>query len=151
MRSLYAKGMLGISNYNPGVEGITPNGTAMNPQMAAFFAAQNAQRSKDAYGAMGQGPGLSQQSHQAVRHAVGAGEPSAELRHHAQQVAGPAPRAASNLQLVKGVGDILKNTGVLQKIPGMIGSGIDWLSQATSKLQQPVQDAEWSVISASAD
>ena len=39
MRSLYAKGMLGVATYNPGVPGVTPNGTPMNPQLAArgFF------------------------------------------------------------------------------------------------------------------
>ena len=55
MRMLYSKGMLGVSNFNPGVEGITPNGTAMNPHMAAFYAARNADRAKRATGALDEG------------------------------------------------------------------------------------------------
>src|SRR5438067_12216389 len=35
MRSLYSQGTLGISNYNPGVEGFTPDATSMTLQIAA--------------------------------------------------------------------------------------------------------------------
>lgn len=56
MSMLRAKGQLGMGTYNAGLEGgATDAGMLMNPQMAAFFAAQNAQRSKDAYGALGEG------------------------------------------------------------------------------------------------
>jgi len=54
-RQLYARGMLGAGVYNPGVEGYTPNGSVVNPQLAALYAAQAAQQSKDAYGALDQG------------------------------------------------------------------------------------------------
>lgn len=46
MRQLYAKGLLGVANYNPGVEGIAPGTTAMNPHLAAFYAARNARDAK---------------------------------------------------------------------------------------------------------
>lgn len=122
-RKLYAKGQLGIADYNPGVEGITPNGTAMNPQLAAFFAAKNAQRSKDAYGAMDQGQkyigDLVSRAGMLQRTAAGAQGTGLEAQRTQPS------RAASNSELLRGVSGVLKNAGGFAALPGAIRSASD--------------------------
>ena len=129
IRSLRAKGQLGISTYNPGVEGITPNGTPMNPQLAAFFAAQNAQRSKDAYGSLGEGQqylnGILDRAGMLQRTAANAQSTGLE------GVRTQPSRATSNAELIRGGLGVLKDSGILKdvvgRVPGMISGGIDWM------------------------
>ncbi len=129
MSTLRGRGQLGIATYNPGVEGITPNGTAMNPQLAALFAAQNAQRSKDAYGSLDQGQ---QYLDKTLDRAGMLQRTAANAQDTGLQAARTQPsRAAANAELLKGGVGVLKDAGVLKdifsKAPGMISSGVGWL------------------------
>ena len=120
MRSLYAKGMLGAGKYNPGVEGITPNGAVMNPQLAAFYAARNARNAKMAQDSLGQGEeylnnlmkrsGMLQD--QAIRKQAGG---------LTAQNTQPS-RATGTAEMLKGVSGILKDTG-------LFNTGVDWLKK----------------------
>ena len=118
IRMLRAKGMLGISNYNPGVEGVTPSGQAMNPQLAAFFAAQNADRTKRQQAALGQGQ---EYANQLVGRAgdlqrIGAGAQGTGLEAQRTQPS----RAASNAGLIRGAVDIFRqNPNIIGDIGGM--------------------------------
>lgn len=138
MRALYAKGMLGISTYNPGVEGITPNGTAMNPHMAALFAAQNAQRAKDAAASMDAGQtylnNLVNRSGALQRQAYG-------TQQAGIQGQGMIPsRTAGTQQFLGGLGRVLGDSGATKAIVGALpsigksisgafGGGLDWLNK----------------------
>lgn len=128
-RRMFVKGQQGVANYNPGVEGITPNGTAMNPQLAAFFAAKNAQRSKDAYGAMDQGQ----------KYIDSLINRSGMLQQQAGRVQGAGleaqrtqpSRAAANGEILRGVSGVLKDAGIykdaIRGIPGAVRSTTDAL------------------------
>lgn len=112
MRMLRAKGMLGVSNFNPGVEGITPDGTAMNPHMAAFYAARNADRSKRALGSLDEG----QKFADGMVNRAGALQ---RVGGNAQQTGFQADnripsKSSANAEILKGVG------GMLMKDPKII-------------------------------
>ena len=115
LRVLHAKGQLGMGTYNAGLEGGTTDaGMLMNPKMAAFFAAQNAQRSKDAYGALDQGQAyldklLNRSSN--LQKQAGATQASGIAGEMMQN-----SRATADKQLFKGVSGMLKNTGLLKDI-----------------------------------
>ena len=127
MRMLHSKGMLGSATYNPGVEGITPNGTAMNPLMASYYAARNARDAKMAAGALDAGEaqldrqlnraGMLQKNAQTAR--------TAEL--DAQKTI--PSRSTANVNLLKGASGIFKDLGGVSGIGGMIGGGMDWLKK----------------------
>lgn len=126
IRMLQARGMLGAANYNPGVEGITPNGTKMNPQMAAFYAARNARDAKMAAEAGDRGEqaidrqiNRSTQLQQQSNLAQNAARQNQQLR---------PSKAAAGQQLLGGIGSVLKNPDVMKGIGGMLSGGIDWLS-----------------------
>jgi hypothetical protein len=109
MRMLQAKGMLGAATFNPGVEGITPNGTAMNPKLAAYYAAKNARDAKMAAGALDQGDALQGQAANTQRAGMVA------------QDSQPS-KSAATMQLLKGIGGVAKDTG-------LFGMGADWLKR----------------------
>lgn len=134
-RKLYAKGQLGMGTYNPGVEGVTPNGMLMNPQLTAFLAAQNAQRSKDAYGALGEGQKyLDSTLNRADLLARTAG--NAQATGLEGQRTQPS-RAAGTAELLRGVSGVLKDSGVL---PGMFKTGMNWLGDIGRNFWNPVVD-----------
>ena len=136
MRMLQAKGMLGAANYNPGVEGIAPSNVAMNPQMAAFYAARNARNGRMAYDALNEGE--SQTDRMLARSGAlqrqAAGTQEAGLRGQ-----GTIPsRSKQTVELLKGAGGLLmKNPDVLKDIGGMLGRGFDWLGNTTGLWGQP--------------
>ena len=125
MRMLYSRGLLGVSNYNPGVEGIAPGGPAMNPHVAAFYAARNARNSKMAADSLDAGE--AQLDRQINRAGMLQGN-AARAQQTGIQANGMRPsRAAGNAEMLRGIGGILKDTDLLRRLPGMIGSGVDWL------------------------
>lgn len=138
-RTLYAKGQLGIANYNPGIEGFTPNGTAMNPQLAAFFAAKQAQRSKDAYGAMDQGQKYldTMLNRSGMLQRQAAGLQSSGLEAQRTQPS----RAAGNMEVMRGLTNVLKDSGVTRDIvrgaAGGIKDGANWLGQQLGITSKP--------------
>ncbi len=139
-RALYAKGQLGTGVYNPGVEGIEASGMLMNPKLAAFFAAQNAQRSKDSLTSMEAGQSYLDRL---LKRAGAAGQnasTAAQIAANAQSTGLAGERvlpskSTSNAQLIKGGLGVLKDTGILGDIfkpGGMISSGTDWLKSIFS-------------------
>lgn len=129
LRTLHAKGQLGMGTYEQGLEGgSTGAGMLANPKLAAFFAAQNAQRSKDAYSAMDQGQAyLDKLLNRAGMLQRGAGDTQ---RMGLEAMRTQPSRATANNQLLKGGLGILKDSGVMSDIfkpGGMIGQGMDWL------------------------
>jgi len=130
-RILYSKGMLGTSNYNPGVEGITPDGTPMNPQMAAFFAAQNADRAKRSQASLQEGQGY---ANNLVNRAGGLQQLAGGAQGTGIIAQGTQPsRATGNAEMLKGaIGMFSKNPGILKDLwglgSGLFKGGMDWLS-----------------------
>lgn len=139
MRMLRAKGQLGMANYNPGVEGITPNGTAMNPQLAAFFAARNAATAKAANASMQQGQDYL--DNLVRRSGMLSGQAANVQRSGLEGERTQPSRAAGNAELARGALKVLGDSGVLKDVfksaPGMIGSGIDWLGNTISGWWNP--------------
>lgn len=145
MRSLRAKGQLGIASYSAaGVDPVSKTvqswspGTAVNPQLAAFYAARNAQQSKDAYGSMDQGQ---QYIDNLIKRSGMLSNQAANTQTSGIEGQRTQPsRAAGVAELLKGAGGVLKDTGVLKDIvrgaPGFIrgipdtfGNGLSWLNQ----------------------
>ena len=128
-RRLYNTGMLGAASYNPGVEGIKPGGVAMNPQMAAFYAARNARDAKLSTEAMDRGEG---QIDRMLDRSGRLQTQAANTQNAGMNAQRALPsRAAATTQLLKGVGGLLKNKDVLKDIGGMLGTGYDWLGKQT--------------------
>lgn len=134
MTALRAKGQLGLGVTNPGIEGYTPTpGVTVNPMMAALFAGQSAGRNQAAYNSMGEGQ----------RYIDSLLNRSGMLSRQAQQVqqtgltanAQVPSRAAQVKQLLSGGLDVLKNTGITKKIPGLFGDAYDWLGNTTGLWQ----------------
>jgi hypothetical protein len=129
MRMLHAKGQLGTATYEQGLEGGTTGaGMLANPKLASFFAAQNAQRSKDAYAAMDQGQSYLDKllNRSGMLQTNAANTQRAGLEAMRTQPS----RATANHQLLKGGLGILKDSGVLNDVfkpGGMIGGAMDWL------------------------
>lgn len=134
-RELYAKGQLGTGVYNPGLEGFTSSGMLMNPKLAAFYAAQEAQRSKDAAASMDAGQDyldrLLKRAGLANQNASSAAQIAANAQRTGIEGEKLVPsKSTSNAQLIKGGMGILKDTGILGGIfkpGGMISTGADWL------------------------
>lgn len=124
MRMLQSKGLLGLSNFNPGVEGIDPSETAMNPHMAAFYAARNARDRKMSADSMELGEAqLDRQINRA-----GTLQRNAANTQNAgitAQMTQPS-RSAQNMEILKNVGGVLKNSGLFK-------GGVDWLGDAIKR------------------
>lgn len=118
MRRLQAQGMLGAATYNPGVEGITPNGTAMNPQMAAYYAARNARDATMASGALDKG---NAQLDMQIKRGGMLSDQAAATQRAGMAAQGSQPsRTGANMNILKGFSDIGKSSG-------LFGMGADWL------------------------
>lgn len=132
MRMLRAKGMLGVANYNPGVEGITPTGTAMNPHVAAFLAAKNARDAKMAAGSLDAGEA---QLDRMLKRSGMLQDQAANTQRAGMTAQGSQPsRSLRNVELLKGAGSILKDAGVFNDVfkqGGLLGQGVDWLKDFT--------------------
>lgn len=129
LRTLRAKGMLGAATHNPGLEGGTTDaGVAVNPHVAAFYAAQNAQRSKDAYSALDSGQAYLDK----ILNRSGMLQRSAgdAQRMGLEAMRTQPSRATATHQLLKGGLGVLKDSGVLKDVfkpGGMLGGAMDWL------------------------
>lgn len=125
LRYLRARGRLGAASFNPGVEGITPNGTPMNPQLAAFYAARNARDAKLAVDSYDQGQA---QIDNYLKRSGMLGQGAAATQASGMAARGQLPsRSKANVALLKGAGSILKDTGMLK-------SAGDWLKGAAGGL-----------------
>lgn len=126
MRMLHAKGMLGAASFNPGVEGVNPTGTPMNPQMAAFYAARGGRDARMAADSLDFGDN---QVDRMLKRSGMLGDQAANRQRSGIAAQGMIPsRTAANVNLLKGVGDVMKNTGVLKDVGGLFGKGYDWLT-----------------------
>lgn len=120
-RQLYAKGLLGVANYNPGVEGIQA-GTKMNPHMAAMFAGQNAANAKLAAGATDQASALRTAAvgRASTLQGVGANQQTSGLAPY-QRGSGVSSAGKSMLPgMISGIGGLLKDSGALKGIGSWI-------------------------------
>lgn len=132
MRMLHSKGMLGSANYNPGVEGIAP-GTLMNPHMAAFYAGRGARDARMAADSLDGGEAqLDRYLNRAgMLQRTASGTQSTGLEAQRTQPS----RSASNMNLLKSAGGILKDTGMLKGIGdwftngGFSGQGLPFAPQ----------------------
>jgi hypothetical protein len=121
MRMLHAKGMLGTSNYNPGVEGIVPNGQAMNPRMAAFFAAQNADRAKRSQASLLEGQGYANNLVSRASNLRGIAGGAQQTGISAQST--QPSRAAGNAEFLRG---LLKTPGLFKGVKDLFSGGFNW-------------------------
>lgn len=139
MRSLHAKGLLGVSSFEPAVYGdgaVAPTGgAAMNPHVAAFYAARNAQRSKDAYGALGEGEkyldNILNRSGMLTRQAGNVQSTGLEGQNTQRS------RAKELGEMMRGGLGILRESGALKDIPGMFGKGLEFLGGAARNFWNP--------------
>ena len=118
MRMLQSRGLLGAANYNPGVEGIAPSTTPMNPHLAAFYAGRGARDARMAAESLEAGEGQ-----------VERGMRRAALGQQAR--AGIPSKAAGQAKMLKDLYGMAKETGVTKDIGGMLGRGADWLGRTT--------------------
>jgi hypothetical protein len=127
MRYQHGKGTSGLATYNPGVEGITPNGTAMNPQLAAYYAGKGARDSKMAYDALGQGEAQldSILKRAGMLQGAAGNAQSTGMRGEALRPS----RAMQNMELLKKGAGLLGNEKVFGQ-GGLFGKGIDWLKDS---------------------
>jgi hypothetical protein len=120
MRKLHARGMLGMGQYNPGVEGINPSGTAMNPQLAAYYAARNARNAKMASDSLDKGENAVTANINRANTLQGTADSAYRSGMTGQDARGSS--ALRNMEMLK------KGVGVL-KDSGMLGMGTDWLKK----------------------
>jgi len=119
-RSLLSRGMLGAANYNPGVEGITPNGTPMSPELAAFYAAKNARNARMSADSLDAGQKqIDTYVNRAgtLQRAAGGAQGTGIAAQDTQP-----SRAAASMRLLKGLSGVAKDTGLF----GVAG---DWLKR----------------------
>lgn len=129
LRRLHATGMLGSAVYNPGVAGINPTGAAMNPQLAAYYAARGGRDAKMAAEAMDRGEG---QIDRMINRSGMLSTQAANTQNSGLRAQAAIPsRAAANTNLLRGVGGVLKQPGVLTELGGLFGRGMDWLGNTT--------------------
>lgn len=119
-RILQAQGQGGLAAFNPGVDGINPNGQAMNPQMAAFLAAKNARDSKMSADSLDAGQA---QIDRLVNRSGMLQKNAAATQGAGITAQGTQPsKSAAMLKMLGGAGDIMKKSG-------MFGTGMDWLKK----------------------
>lgn len=126
IRMLHAKGMLDAGVYNPGVEGIAPGSTPMNPQLAAFYAARGGRDAKMAADSLDMGD--AQVDRMLQRSGMLANQANAQQRAGIEAAKLRPSRAAGNMNLLKGASSIFKDMGGFDKVGGLFGKGFDWLS-----------------------
>jgi hypothetical protein len=122
-RNLQAKGMLGLSSYDPGASGVSTAGGPINPIAAAHYAARNQRNAQMSYDALNEGEG---QIDRMLSRSGRLQNQAANRQSTGLEAARTQPsRAAANMNLLKGATGILKETGML---PGIVSTGKDWLS-----------------------
>lgn len=123
MRQLQATGMLGAASY--GVQGPgAAEGVAQNPLAAAFYAQRANRDAKLAAEAFDRGE--AQIDRMVNRSGMLSGQAANRQNANLNALRTQPSRAASRLNLLKGAGSILKDTGVLKDIGGLFGN-LDWL------------------------
>jgi hypothetical protein len=142
MRMLHSRGLLGVSNFNPNqksimVPGFDPatmggmptGGAAVNPHMAAFYAARNARDGRMAYQSLDEGEA---QTDRLLQRSGRLQNQANQGRDSTLQARDTIPsKAAGTAQLLKSGLGLMKETGLLKDLPGMFRSGYDWLGGKT--------------------
>jgi hypothetical protein len=140
MRMLQSRGLLGAANYNPGVEGIAPSGTPMNPQLAAFYAARGGRDAKIAADSLDAGD---QRVNMMLQRSGMLANQAANQQRSGLAAASTQPsRVAGTVNLLKGASGILKDLGGVSGAKGLLGQGFDWLRNLNSPA---VPAAGWSL------
>lgn len=114
MRRLHVQGQSGIGSFS----GVAPGGAAVNPQMEAYFKAKADRDARMAYDSLGEGE--AQLDRQLNRSGM-LQQQAAQRQNTGIQAQSTQPsRSAQTLNLLRGAGSILKDTGLLN-------DGLDWL------------------------
>jgi hypothetical protein len=122
-RNLQAKGMLGLSSYDPGASGVSTAGGPINPIAAAHYAARNQRNAQMSYDALNEGEG---QIDRMLQRSGRLQDQAGNRQRTGLEAARTQPsRAAANMNLLKGASGILRESGML---PGVVSTGKDWLS-----------------------
>lgn len=141
MRMLHSRGMLGVANFNPDSKtplvpgfdpatmGVGKSAVAMNPHMAAFYAARGGRDARMAADSLNAGE--QQLDRELKRAGMLNDQAVARQRANVETQKLIPSRAASTMNLLKGTTGILKDTGVMKDLGGLFGKGFDWLGGAT--------------------
>jgi hypothetical protein len=114
MRKLQAKGMLGVASHQavPGTAA-TP-GVAMNPHMAALYAAQAGAKNKAAYDSLGEGEKyLDQLLNRSSKLQAGADDRARAIYNITP------PKQSTSSRLLQGAGSLLSNPDIIKSLGGM--------------------------------
>jgi hypothetical protein len=136
-RRLHSMGMLGASTFEgAGTDPVSgtrqswgADAGAVNPQMAAFYAARNARNSRAAYDSLNEGE-------QQIDRQLGRSSRLASQANSLQNQGLTAQRTqvnpgAKKFNVASGAAKIAKDLGITGSIGGMLSGGIDWLGDAT--------------------
>lgn len=129
MRQLQKQGLLGVSSFSPVPGTVATPGVAMNPHLAALYAAQEGAKAKSAYDAQREGEAYLD----SLLRRSGMLQGQAQVARSTGQMArGYLPSKPSiGETLLRGGMSLLKDPRALKSVTGMIGSGIDWLRGST--------------------
>ena len=128
MQELQAKGMLGLASHSA-VPGTAPTpGVAMNPQLAALFAAQEGAKQKSAYQSLAEGEAQLDRMIDRSDTLQGSAQ---RARATGQYALTQVPAKPSIMdQLLKGGLNILKDPRARRTVGGMLGDAAGWLGGA---------------------
>lgn len=132
MRKLQAKGMLGVASHQA-VPGTAPQpGVAMNPYMAALYAAQAGAKNKAAYDSLGEGERyLDSLLNRSTKLQAGAAD-----RTRAMYNIMPTERSTSS-RLLEGAGALLKNPEIMKGVGGLFSGLFGGKSSAAAPTFKP--------------
>jgi len=141
MRRLQAQGLLGLSSFAPVPGTVQTPGVAMNPHLAALYAAQEGARSKSAYDALREGEGY-------LDRLVGRTGTLQGQANAAQQAgmfarAGMPQKPSIGQTLVSGGLKLLQDPKTVKTIGGLLGSAGDWLRDWNSSSSGPFNPNMW--------
>ena len=129
MRELQAKGLLGVASHQPVPGTVATPGVAMNPHMAALFAAQEGARARSAYDSLREGEGyltdLLRRSGMLQGQAQNARATGLATTPRRPSTAGILGRGAMDALKDKQTRDAI--FGYAKQVPGMISGALDWL------------------------
>lgn len=118
LRRLQAQGMLGAETYNPGIKGVTPNGTPMNPQLAAYYATKQGRDATMAAGSLD--AGNKDLDMMLQRGGMLQGQ-AANTQAAGLTAMGKTPsRSGANMEILKALSSVGKDSG-------LFGMGANWL------------------------
>lgn len=130
-RQLQSKGLLGLASHDPGAAGdfgVNTNKGPINPIAAAMYAARDARNADMSYKSLNEGQA---QIDRQIDRAGTLGQQAANRQAMAQANRVPS-RSTATKNTLSAASKFMKDTGLMKQIPGMLGSGLDWLKNSLS-------------------